>query len=164
MTYYSGETIHGDWTDEAVRTVAGRSGIHFSGEGTFENLTLSGNVNRTFTPNAYVLCFSLERLRKFGAHCVRVDDIGGFFRSVSASLGRKYKIIDSGIGSVEYRERVYRHLDPAPSRHPAFIKPPTFEDEKEVRMLWVVDNPDIKPRFLDCPRARRYCTLLPPIA
>ena len=159
LTVYRSGDVQGNMADPDVALVAKRTGF----EGTRTNLRISNAKTTILIRDAYLLCLSMERQSKFGAHCVRIDNPPRFFRVISDALFARVGQIElGGIGSVQYMDREYQGTEAEP--HPALTKPKSFEDEKEVRMLWFLEESiiaPIEPFLLECPRARRYCKRLP---
>jgi len=59
--------------------------------------------------------------------------------------------------AVEYREREYVGLEAPPGVPRGFIKPPRYQGQDEVRMIWEVPSQPYKPFLLRVPMVTSIC-------
>jgi hypothetical protein len=113
--------------------------------------------------DAYVLCFTSEFNKEmlgpdFGDYCVEISDGVAFFSEVSRHMRRKFSVKSGTVGKVFYANREWRDLEEAPAAPAGFVKPTKYDYQKEVRMLWhVQDKTVIKPEFLELPQLAPFC-------
>lgn len=90
--------------------------------------------------------------------CVRIDDPGGFIRSLSQGIAAHGFWVGGDMVSYGTREPA-RGFGPR-RINPAFIKDPKFSHEAEWRGLWYPLSSVPKPFNVLVPELARYCTLL----
>jgi len=163
--YNSGHAIGGSG-DRDFKLIAARSGIHI-GDGC-SNISISNCTSMHRVLDAYVLCttshFDPDKLGDvFGLHCVEVTHPHEFFRLMSLELAKLHKVREAAYGSVIYSEREYKGLEDPPGPI-GFVKPPDkYQDQREVRFLWTVDEVlRLQPFLLDVPNAATLCRRLSP--
>ncbi len=114
-------------------------------------------------PDGYVLCLTdqpdVAQMRQFGYDsCLEVLDSDEFFRAISVKV--RHQLRFWGAAKVVYRNRTMSvHEDEAIP--PAFIKPPSYAGQKEVRGLWEPFNPGavLSPKIVRSKKAARVCRL-----
>ncbi|WP_280564927.1 hypothetical protein [Chromohalobacter sp. 48-RD10] len=161
-TYKSGD-IKGAADNPAVRYVAERIGVKVEGVGGAKTeLSISNNTAHTKMTDAFVLCFTMNNTAgfasgTFGEHGVRVIHPQTLFQRITKEIQKSHSLSYSGMGRVEYKERLQVSLQSDP-RHIAFIKTPDqYADQVEFRMLWVPQaNKKISPFFVSCGRIQTF--------
>lgn len=158
--YNSGHVV-GSSGDVAFEQIAARSGI-LIGPGC-SNITISNNTLVKRLPDAFVLCttehFSPEKLSDtFGRYCVEISNPQALFHQLTNELSKRFRLREAAYGRVIYRHRKYvgHQEEPGPI---GFVKPPDkYQDQREVRFLWTVDNSlNLKPFLLEVPQAATLC-------
>ncbi len=115
------------------------------------------------SPNCYVYCvtekFDEKAMVAFGYDaCVRIDNPDMFFRELTRCIEKKHRIVHTLVNSCVYtnRRQQYSQQD---SFHPALIKPPRLEYQKEVRAIWTPALDErIAPFFVTCQQLTQYCS------
>ncbi len=163
-TYKSG-TVIGNGDDPKVIEVAKRSGLGLREcDG---SVFMTDNTYIQHIDDAYVICTTLEYepekfAKSFGTYCVKITNPEMFFKSISACLNKKSKIIEAEMGKVTYECRRTSGLEPQPSAPVGFVKPTQYSPQKEFRFLWRVNKffgSDDK-HILQCPEASQYCEMM----
>jgi hypothetical protein len=165
QTYRSG-AISGLSSDPEVAHRMQHSGIAVFGGGV-ASISMSGNTTTWHIPNAFVLCMSTVRdsdvtQQRYGEECVRIFDVEGLFRAITATLvASGYSIRSARADVVTYTERDFQGNEASPGLL-AFVKPKRYEVEQEYRFVWVVDGlgpetPHLDITVNDC---ARYCEVI----
>lgn len=102
--------------------------------------------------------FDENALNDFGYDtCVAIEDPEKFFAAISKTLRHKGDF--EGIFRCQYHHRRLP-FDQDRGIHPAIIKSPDYEKQKEVRTLWKPKKKSIQPLIIECRKASKYCRLL----
>lgn len=110
--------------------------------------------------NYFMHCTSLEYsnhgMTQMGYDsCIAITNPYMFFLEISKSLNGLAKF-EVG-SSVVYSNRVMPYNRELKT-HPAFVKPESYEYQKEFRALWSFDlDKEVDPIIIRCPDARQYC-------
>jgi hypothetical protein len=160
MIYATPGTIQGGTKDVDFATMADKLGINLLGN--VANVTITNASFRDKLEDALVICttseYNPDALGKdFGQFCVEITNPNAFFQLLTHELSRRYAIRQYAFGAVHYVERYHEYLDNLPAGI-AFIKPPSYSYQKEVRMLWTVpDGTPVTPGLIHIPAASKYC-------
>lgn len=126
---------------------------------TIEGITLEKPIN---SPNYYIYstteAFDENALIDFGYDtCIVIENPEKFFAAISKTLRHKGDF--EGIFRCQYHPRRLPH-DKDHGIHPAIIKSPEYEKQKEVRTLWKPKKKSVQPIIIECRKASKYCRLL----
>lgn len=88
--------------------------------------------------------------------CVVIEHSAQFFAAISRTIRHKARF--DGVHKCQYMPRLQPH-DSIKEVHPAIIKDPTYQRQKEVRALWAPINSSITPRVIQCRDAAKFCTM-----
>jgi hypothetical protein len=131
------------------------------------NITLSNVSTYAVNEDALLICTTAEYNPDalggdFGSHCVEISQPIKFFKLLTRELAQRYLIDSFAIENVHYRDRHFEYLDTLPVGT-AFVKPPRYSYQKEVRMLWAVPKGTaITPGTIHIPGAAKYCRPVSP--
>ena len=130
-----------------------------------KNAVINDCVSNEGIRDAWLLCTSTDvggvDRERFGRYVIEVTQPLEFFAELSFEMIRSKRATQCTASAIVYGERVYVGLDlpvaPAP-----FVKPPCFQDEREVRFAWMHDESiAMDPMEITFPGVRRFLRLLP---
>lgn len=126
---------------------------------TIQGITLEKPIN---SPNYYIYStsevFDKNALNNFGYDtCIVIENPEQFFAVISKTFRHKGEL--EGIFRCQYHPRRLS-FDQDHGIHPAIIKSPEYENQKEVRTLWKPKKKSIQPLIIECRKAAKYCKLL----
>lgn len=112
----------------------------------------------------YIFCVSLFRsaglMEEFGYDdLLQIDHPLAFFHELNMQL-RSLGLVHGNlqIRSCVYKERLMHHTSADIQIDPAFLKDPKYSHQKEVRAIWAPTQNFIRPIFIQCPQATKFCT------
>jgi hypothetical protein len=109
-----------------------------------ENVCFDSNVVTSQFPDAWLLCTTSAPneicRRKFGPYCVRIDEPWTVYKSLCDRLHKLGHTKGGLMDWVAYGTRVHTGLQSS-AVHAAHLKPKRFEDESEIRMVWLPRTP-----------------------
>lgn len=160
--YYSGGTVAGSGSDPDIVAFAESFGIYVGPH--VGKVSITNATRKLYIRDAYVLCATLGFLddglpNTFGQHCVKIDNLGEFFLSVTKKLSQVTKFNEATLGKVIYKERSYKDNEESPGLI-GFVKPPDkYAAQQEFRFIWYVhDEHDIAPITIECPEIMKFVT------
>jgi hypothetical protein len=132
--------------------------------GSDATLTISGITleKPQESPDFYLYCttevFDENALAEFGYDCcVLIERPQQFFNAISHTI--RYKATFDGVHQCQYVPRRQPHQS-GDGIHPAIIKDPTYQSQKEVRALWrPIKKAGITPTVIECRDAAKFCTM-----
>jgi len=97
-----------------------------------------------------------------GLKGVTISNLTGLFANALTQCLKKLGIIRGKwiIAPCQYISRHLEESDPKTTVHPALIKDPKYQDQKEVRILWWPVEENINPVTVKCDAAARCCKLV----
>lgn len=130
-----------------------------NGSLTIQGITLEKPIN---SPDYYIYSttevFDENILSDFGYDiCVIIENPEKFFAAITRTL--RHKGVFEGVFRCQYHSKRLSH-DRDHGIHPAIIKSPEYEKQKEVRTLWKPKKNSIQPIIIECRKASKYCRLL----
>lgn len=115
-------------------------------------------------PDAAVLCLTTDsNVSGFGAHCVEIRKPDRFFERLTATMFNSFFDQGAQLHSAQFRPVTYasrqRRLGDTDRAGPEFVKDPQFARQKEVRMLWICNPPEVRlsPGIAVCPELAEFC-------
>ena len=116
-------------------------------------------ISYSHSPDLYIYCMSSEYdeqvMKEFGCNvCVEITDVAAFLKAVSKKIRHMAKF--NGLWKIQYKNKHTHYLKPH-RIHPAVMKDPYYEYQKEWRAIWIPFKKPKGPIFIDVPRATRYC-------
>ncbi len=113
-------------------------------------------------PDQFMYCVTeemdLSAMKSFGYDsCVEISDVESFFSLITSNLSNftgRYcaKPVTYGERRIDFE---CQHAD-----HPAFIKPVSYAQQREFRMMWEPATRPILPIVLSVPSLTRYCRIV----
>ncbi len=155
-TYMVAETQ--EWTEhtqpeftKGLFKIKSGATVHISGGGTIEKPEES--------PDCYVFCttsqFDTSAMRDFGYDtCVVIEQPEKFLKELSKKLRHKGEYLATVPCRYQERRVLYQQET---GHHPAVIKEPEYEYQKEVRSIWVPKKAAIQPIFVQSRDLTKYC-------
>ena len=115
------------------------------------------------SPDFYLYCctteYSKDVMEEFGYDaCVIIRNPERFFRALSKSLRHKVSSFQ-GVYECQYRERRVSH-ERETDAHPAIIKAPKYQNQKEIRAFWTPEKRNVSPIMVQSRKAVRHCVLM----
>jgi len=155
MLYATGPEVRGTPETSPVALVARVAGIHFRHS---TNVVMRNSIADYSTLDAYVLCTSTRQTIQFGTACVRINLPWSFFRAVSRAISSRFLVTCRAFRHIKYADRSHEGHEMPPSPVD-FIKPASFSEDHEVRMLWrVVGEGPLEPYpDIEVPETKRFC-------
>ena len=147
------DTEHPDYVRRVRHLGAAIHGIR----GTFINCSGEHQI-----PDAFVLCCTAMYLPEelgttFGKHCVQIDDPWALLHRITGALGERHPVRQAFWGPITYGERAFADGEEVPGPM-GFVKPIKYRDQREVRLLWVVDDDGpLQPEMVDLPGMQQVC-------
>ena len=94
-------------------------------------------ISHSHSPDLYIYCMSSEYderiMKEFGCDaCVEITNVEAFLKVVSRKIRHKAKF--DGLGQIQYKDKHTHYLKPH-RIHPAVMKDPSYEYQKEWRAL-----------------------------
>lgn len=116
-------------------------------------------VSQENSPELYIYCmteaFDLEVMHQFGCDsCLEITNPASFLSAISHRIRHKARL--DGLHPIQYMSRKTTFTSPH-QVHPALMKDNSFLAQREWRAVWVPTKKQIRPLFIDVPRAIRYC-------
>ena len=93
--------------------------------------------------------------------CVAIRDPQEFFQSLTNQLVREWGVLQAWFEPCIYASRRQHHLA-EPAGHPALLKDPSDQQNREVRGLWKPSKVPIHPVVLTIPELTKYCEVIVP--
>ena len=111
-------------------------------------------------PDAFVYCVTAimdhRAMRDFGADtCVEITNPKRFFEELDHVLRTRHLVGESVTAPCFYGER-RRHIITDGNLHPAFLKPPRYAYQREIRVVWEARQPPIGPIIVESLPASQY--------
>ncbi len=116
-------------------------------------------------PDAHLYClteyFDPSVMQQFGGASVRIERPDEFFAAVDQQFRLELQKLDVSVcervlDRCVYVSRRQNYHPPSPV-HECFLKPPSYEHQREVRAVWRPAQLPIAPIEFDCPQAVEYC-------
>ncbi|MGR3174681.1 MAG: hypothetical protein ACUZ8N_08800 [Candidatus Scalindua sp.] len=111
------------------------------------------------SPDYYMYCvttkFDHGVMKEFGCDkCIEIKNVKKFIEGLCFCMSNKGKFI--GAFNCIYTDKV---VSPGkkPPYHPALVKDPKYDNQKEVRFLWEPMNKNPQPILMACRRIPKYC-------
>ncbi|WP_395343211.1 hypothetical protein PN836_002880 [Ningiella sp. W23] len=134
------------------------------------NLSVKREIN---SKDCFVLCFSWHNSSDVsnclgGANsCLRIDDTNSFINEVTIALNTCIPVYFLGLKKVIYKSRIEVWNSRNLGTNPLFIKDKSFEEQKEVRAIWLPKisanfarvNLKINPVVLANKNLGKFCSL-----
>lgn len=116
------------------------------------------------SPDLYIYCVSSEYsptvMKEFGCDaCLQIFRPYEFFDAISRKI--RHQAVFNGLGPVTYLNKTTHYTQPH-TLHPAVMKDPEYEYQKEWRSIWVPKKTNNQPLILNVPKAIRHCRAHPP--
>lgn len=120
--------------------------------------------------DVFVYCmaekFSTRVMNRFGGACIRIENPIAFLEALNdrfiEELHRLSRHCSPGkVGRCLYVER-RQNYHSATLVDDCFIKPPSYSDQYEIRMMWRPDKVPIEPVPLKCTEIVQYCERFEP--
>jgi hypothetical protein len=93
----------------------------------------------------------------FGKHCVQIDDPWALLHRITGAPGERHPVRQAFWGPITYGERAFADGEEVPGPM-GFVKPIKYRDQREVRLLWVVDDDGpLQPEMVDLPGMQQVC-------
>lgn len=118
-------------------------------------------------PDAYVYClteqFDPSLLERFGGACVRIEQPNEFLTAVDQTLRAELQQRGLSVSGCVVDRCVYvsrrQNYHAAAPFHECFLKPPSYEHQREVRAVWLPVELPIAPIAFECQLAAKHCRL-----
>ena len=129
-------------------------------------LEIHANMINEHTNDLYIFSASevldvsiMKKMNPAYDTCIQIIDTEGFLETLSKCIYSALEIKDGPhTNSCVYVERSQKYSQQN-TFHPAFIKSPRFEYQREIRSLWIPKNKPIFPQNIKCAEARKYCKI-----
>ena len=116
-------------------------------------------------PNYHILCtseeYNLKIMSAFDCDCcVQINRPTDFFQTINGCLRQKVLVHkEYHVERCIYQDRA-RHWLHQSGPHPALIKDPEYEYQREVRVIWTPASYVVEPVFITCKAARKFCSIV----
>jgi hypothetical protein len=117
------------------------------------------------SPDSYLYCvtheISTKAMKLFESNSVLlINEPKRFFHALSSCLRKKVSIRPGFIISdCVYMCRASHYKSPNPI-HPAILKDPSYQYQKEVRVIWEPIKKPLSPIIINCKVAKKFCSIL----
>lgn len=158
IRYESGH-IEGDWDDIDLQMVTSRMGFRI-----MPGVKGAGMHDCSGIPqplNAFVLCTTKSSdnglKKRFGNHYVEISNPVAVYNAISEEMNKRFQNVRSIFGPVKYDARIIIGTGKLDAPSIAFIKPPEYQEEQEVRMAWgTSERAAIQPFLLSVPEISKF--------
>lgn len=146
-------------TMEVVRQRIHASNIRIEAS---ELITISNSDLYVFSTSSELSYEVMKRMNPLYDVCIRIDDDNAFFQKLSECLKKRIPNLNGPYnGTCVYikREQLYSNEN---DYHPALIKDPKYDYQKEMRVMWEPTDlsKKIEPVEITCPELARSCSLI----
>jgi hypothetical protein len=92
--------------------------------------------------------------------CVKISPFEEFYRTLTYNMEKSgLKIIQTEVNECWYLNKDFDLSQELPGP-PAFIKEKHFENQKEVRCAWIIEDVEEKPLIFTYPEITKFCSLI----